>query len=129
MISVNQERDPPERAEIKTLFQKLCRQYMKRKTHPTDEEMEPLWRMREYVDFDDIIAWRDEVGVRKGVVYENGKVLFNEWPMRPHEHIVDEFNSQFVTQYKSPYSGTPHHPVFTNDGTSDIYFSRMNLMC
>jgi len=85
--------------------------------------------MREYVDFEDIIAWRDEVGVRKGVVYENGRVLFNAWPVRPHEHIVDEFNSQFHTQYKSPYSGTPHYPVFTNDGTSGIYLSRMNLTC
>ena len=102
---------------------------MKRQTPPTDKEMEPLWRMREYIDFEDIVAWRDEVGVRKGVVYDEGKVLFNEWPAPPHEFIVDEFNFQFNTQYKSPYSGTPHHPVFINDGTTGIYLSRMNLMC
>jgi hypothetical protein len=101
---------------------------MKRKTSPTDKEMEPLWRMREYVDFEDIIAWRDEVGVKKGVVYENGKVLFNEWPVRPHEHIVSEFNAQFIDQFSSIFRGTPHYPVFTNDGTSGIYLSRMNLM-
>lgn len=84
---------------------------------------------RKYVEFEDIVVWRDEVGVRKGVMYENGRVLFNEWPVRPHENIVNEFNTQFATQYMSPYIGTAHYPVFTNDGTTGIYLSRMNLMC
>lgn len=91
--------------------------------------MAPLWRMREYVDFEDIIAWRDEAGVKKGVVYENGIVLFNQWPVPPHEHIVSEFNAQFNDQFSSTFRGTPHYPVFTNDGTSGIYLSRrMNSM-
>src|SRR5271156_3715606 len=90
VTSANQERDPPARSEIKTLFKKLCRLYMKRQTPPMNQEMEPLWKMQEYVEFEDIVAWRDEVGVRKGVVYENGRVLFNEWPVRPHENIVNE---------------------------------------
>ena len=103
---------------------------MKRQTPPTNQEMEPLWKMQEYVEFEEIVAWRDEVGVRKGVVYENGRVLFNEWPVpRPHENIFNEFNTQFATQYMSPYIGTAHYPVFTNDGTTGIYLSRMNLMC
>jgi len=102
---------------------------MKRQTPLTDKEMEPLWRMREYIDFEDIVAWRDEVGVKKGVVYDEGKVLFKEWPVSPHKFIVDEFNSQFNRQYKSPYSGTPHYPVFINAGTTGIYLSRMNLIC
>ena len=91
--------------------------------------MEPLWKMQEHIEFEDIVAWRDEVGVRKGVVYENGRVLFNEWPVRPHEQIVNEFNSQFDRQYMSPYAGTAHYPLFRNDGTTGIYLSRMNLMC
>jgi hypothetical protein len=118
----------PAKTEIKTLFKKLCRKYLKTQTPPTDKEMEPLWEMREYIDFEDIMVWRDEVGVKKGLVYENGRVLFNEWPVPPHEHIVDEFNTQFSAQYKSPYIGTAHYPVFTNDGTQGIYLSRMNLM-
>ena len=72
---MNQEPDPPTRIEIKALFQKLCRRCMKRQTPPTDKEGEPLWRMQEYVDVEDIIARRDEVGVRKGVIYDDGKVL------------------------------------------------------
>ena len=102
---------------------------MKRQTPPTDQEMEPLWQMRDYVEFEDVIAWRDEVGVRKGVVYDEGNVIFNAWPVPPHEYIVNEFNSQFHAQYMSPYTGTPPYPVFTNAGTTGIYLSRMNLMC
>jgi hypothetical protein len=102
---------------------------LKTQTPPTDKEMEPLWEMREHIDFEDIVVWRDEVGVKKGLVYENGRVLFNEWPVPPHENIIAEFNSQFDRQYVSPYAGTAHYPVFTNDGTQGIYLSRMNLMC
>jgi hypothetical protein len=102
---------------------------MKHHTPPTDKEMAPLWEMQEYVDFEDIISWRDEVGVRKGVVYENGRVLFNEWPDRPHDQIVNEFIKQFNAQFTSPYEGTAHFSMFTNDGTTGIYPSRMNLMC
>jgi hypothetical protein len=71
---MNQE---PTQIEIKALFKRLCRLYMKRQTPPADKEMEPLWRMREYVDIE-IITWRDEMDVRKGVVCEDGKVIFNE---------------------------------------------------
>jgi hypothetical protein len=102
---------------------------MKRKTPPTNQEMEPLWKMQKYVEFEDIVAWRDEVGVRKGVVYENGRVLFNVWLVRPHEQIVNEFNAQCAAQYNFPYMGTAHYPVLINDGTQGIYLSRMNLMC
>jgi hypothetical protein len=121
---MSKEPNPP----TKALFKKLCRRYMEQQTPPTDKEMEPLWRMREHVDIEDIIAWRDEVGVRKGVVCEDGKVTFNEWPLPPHEHIVSEFNTQFVTQFSSIFSGTPHYPVFINQGTTGMYsLSRMNL--
>ena len=101
---------------------------MKRQTPPADKEMEPLWRMSEYVDVEDIITWRDEVGVRKGVVCEDGKVIFDEWPDRPYEQIVSECNMQFGSQFSLIFSGTPHYPVFINDGTTGIYLlSRMNL--
>ena len=83
--------------------------------------MAPLWRMRTYVDVEDIIVWRDEVGVKKGVVYEDGKVIFNEWLMAPHEQIVSEFNTQFISQFSIIFRGTPHYPVFVNHGRTGIY--------
>ena len=69
---------------------------MKRQTPPADKEMEPLWRMRGYVDVEDIITWKDEVGVRKGVVCEDGKVIFDAWLEPPHEQILSELNMQFA---------------------------------
>jgi hypothetical protein len=78
-----QEHDAPTKTEIKALFKKLCRRYMKRHTPPADKEMALLWRMRECVDAEDIKAWRDEIGIRKGVVCEDGKVIFNDrYPAR-----------------------------------------------
>jgi len=110
------------------LFKKLCRCYMKLRRPPPDKEMEPLWRMHEYVDIDNIRKWRDEIGVKKGVICDHGKVIFDEWPDAPHEQILSEFNTQFITQFSSIYLGTPLYPAFVNDGTSGIrLFSIMNL--
>jgi hypothetical protein len=118
----------PTQKEVKLLFKKLCRRYQKRQTPLADHEMEPLWMLRDHLNFEDFITWRDQVGVKKGVVYEDGKVLFNEWPVPPHEQIVSEINSQFSRQFSTPFSGTPHYPVFVGDGTTGIcLLSRMNL--
>lgn len=109
------------------LFKKLCRRYLKLRGPPPDKEMEPLWRMREYVDVENIRKWRDEIGVKKGVVCDDGKVIFDEWPDSPYENIISEFNVQFI-QFASIYRGTSHYPVFVNNGTSGIHLlSRMNL--
>ena len=78
------------------LFKNLCRRYLKLRRPPPDKEMEPLWRMREYGDVENIRKWRDEIGVKKGVVCDDGKVLFDEWPDSPHEDIISEFNAQFI---------------------------------
>ena len=83
--------------------------------------------MREYVDVENIRKWRDEIGVKRGVVCDDGKLIFDEWPDSPHEEIISEFNMQF-TEFASIYRGTPHYPVFVNNGTLGIHLlSRMNL--
>ena len=83
--------------------------------------------MQEYVDVENIRKWRDEIGVKKGVVCDDGKIIFDEWPVPPHEQIISEFNAQFI-EFASIYRGTPHYPVFVNDGTSGIHLlSKMNL--
>ena len=82
--------------------------------------------MREYVDVENIRKWRDEVGVKRGVVTDDGKVIFDQWIEPPHEEIIDDFNTQFVVQFATIYVGTPHHPVFRNKGASGIHLlSRM----
>jgi len=84
--------------------------------------------MQEYVDVENIRKWRDEIGVKKGVICDDRKVIFDEWPEKPHEQIISDFNTQFIAQFASIYLGIPHYPVFVNDGTSGIHLlSRANL--
>jgi len=100
---------------------------MKLRRPPPHEEMQRLWQMREYVDLDSIRKWRDEFGVKKGVMCDDGKVIFDEWPDPPHEFIISEFNSQFDV-VALMHRGTPHYPVFYNAGTTGIHLlSKMNL--
>ena len=126
--SASQEPNAPTQHEIKMLFKKLCRRYLKLHAPPPDKDMDPLWRMGEYVDVENIRKWRDEIGVKKGVVCDDGKVIFDEWPVPPHEQIISDFNTQFIAQFASIYLGTPLYSVFVNDGTSGIHFlSEINL--
>jgi hypothetical protein len=119
--------DPPTQEDIKIIFRKLCRRYLKLRHPPTDNEMEPLWKIRDHVDIENIRKWRDQVGIKKGVICDNGKIIFDEWPDPPHEQIISEFNAQFI-EFASTYRGTPYYPVFVNEGTSGIHILlRMNL--
>jgi len=83
--------------------------------------MEPLWRCRENIDFEDMVKWRDEAGVKRGVVYDGGKVTFVKFADTPHDEIVGEFISQFDRQFRAPYAGTAHYPAWVNHGTRGIY--------
>jgi hypothetical protein len=82
--------------------------------------MEPLWETSNFIDIEDIIAWRDDVGVRKGVIVDNGRVIFTEYPSPPHEPIIAEFNNQFCLQFIGLHHGTPQYPIFTNMGSTGI---------
>ena len=57
---------------------------------------------------------------KKGVCGD-GKVIFNEWPVKRHEQIIPDLNTQFISQFASIYRGTRHYPVFVNEGTSGIH--------
>jgi hypothetical protein len=119
---------PPSKQGLKSLFKKLCRSYIEHQRPPSDDDMAPLWNYSEYVNYEDIVSWKDEVGVRKGVIVDGGRVRFTEWPSRPHEMIVTEFNQQFSDQFSAIYRGTASYPVFVNTTTTGIYLlSRMNL--
>jgi hypothetical protein len=51
--------------------------------------------MSNFIDIEDIIVWRDDVGVREGIIVDNGRVIVTEYPSPPHEPIIAEFNNQF----------------------------------
>jgi hypothetical protein len=90
--------------EIKKLFKQLSRSYMSKRRIPSDKEMQGLWAEKASITFEDIIHWKDEIGLKRGVLFdEDGTVLFDEWPIRPLDAISDEFNLQFSNQLRHPY--------------------------
>jgi len=58
-----------------------------------------------------VLAWRDEVGVRRGILYEDGKVEFEEWSVRPHEAVIDIFENIFKSQFVCCCMN-PRNPTF-----------------
>ena len=79
--------------------------------------METIWKFKKHIDFEDFVLWKEQVGIKRGVMFdEDGTIIFEEWAVRPHDQIIDEFNSQFVRQFKSIYANTPQYPLWVNDG-------------
>jgi hypothetical protein len=96
IMSTSQKSDAPIQHEIKMLFKKLCQYYLKLHHPSPDKEMMSLWRMWEYINVENICKWRNEIGVKKGIVYDDGKVNFDEWLDSLYENIISEFNVQFI---------------------------------
>ena len=87
----------------KRLFKKLARSYLKKRAPPDPESMRELWEYKDILDLKTVFTWRDEVGIRRGVLYEDGKIEFEEWPLPPHEDIIDLFEIIFRRQFISPW--------------------------
>ena len=85
------------------LFKKLARSYLKKRAPPDPESMRELWEYKDVLDLMTVFTWRNEVGIRRGVLYEDGKVEFEEWPLPPHEDIIDIFENVFKRQFVSPW--------------------------
>ena len=62
-----------------------------------------LWEYKDVLNLMTVFTWRNEVGIRRGVLYEDGKVEFEEWPLPPHEYIIDLFENVFKRQFVSPW--------------------------
>jgi hypothetical protein len=106
-----------DKAKAKNIFKKIARQYMRTHKPPSERELEPLSELREEFTWYDIISWRDEVGLRRGVVYDDGAVTFIEWPQPPHERIIGEITKMFLTQMIIPWDNTADGPTFYTTGS------------
>jgi hypothetical protein len=105
--------------QAKKIFKKLCRQYMRTRLPPS--YLLPLWDLRDYIDFEDFVMWKSEVGLKKGAIWEeDGRIYFDQWPIKPHEQIIGDFNSQFSSQFVSIFIGTAHWNAWIYDGTTGI---------
>ena len=87
----------------KKLFKKLARSYLDKRAPPDPENVRELWEYKDVLDLKTVFTWRDEVGIRSGVLYEDGKVEFDKWPVPPHEDIIDIFENFFKLQFVLPW--------------------------
>ena len=55
------------------------------------------------LDLVSVLRWRDEVGLRRGVLYDEGKVEFEQWPVPPYEYLIDIFENIFRRQLVFPW--------------------------
>jgi hypothetical protein len=110
---------PPAVDNSKKAFKRLCRMYMRLQRPPPTKDMETIWKFKNHIDFEDFVLWKEQVGIKRGVMFdEDGTIIFEEWPRAPHDEIIDEFNSQFDRQFKSFFANTPHYPLWINHGTT-----------
>lgn len=75
------------------------------------------------MDLKSVLTWRDELGIRRGVLFEDGKIEFEKWPVAPHDDIIDIFENVFKRQFVMPWM-TPNNRVPTfrgkhNQGITD----------
>ena len=83
-------------------------------------DISKLKDLKEAYGWRDIIEWRDQMGIKKGIIFdEDGSIFFEEWPDRPHDQIVGEFTLMFSSQFRSPYQNQAAiHPTFDEDGST-----------
>ena len=60
------------------------------------------------------------MGIKRGITFdEDGSIIFEEWPDRPHDQIIGVFSVMFTSQFVSPYQNQAAiDPVFEVDGTT-----------
>jgi hypothetical protein len=112
-------------------FKRVCRMYVHETSASAPAKgVEMIWKFKKYIDFEDFVLWKDQVGIKKGVVFDEDKtIIFEEWPTRPHDQIVDIFNSQLMEQF-SAISPTRHTTLFgsTTEQAVVVPLVEFNLM-
>ena len=82
---------------------------------PHQDQMRELWKYKDVLDLETVLTWRDEVGIRRGVLYNDGKLEFEEWPRPPHEDVIDIFENNFKMQFVFPWMN-PNNLIPTFEG-------------
>jgi hypothetical protein len=72
------------KATAKRVFKTLARRYMRTHNPPSKQDLEPLAGHKNQFTWHDIISWRDEVGLNRGVVYEDDGNVVYRMAQPPH---------------------------------------------
>jgi hypothetical protein len=90
-------------AKAHRIFRKLARSYLEKKKPPPEDEMTELWQYSDIIEYRKLLRWRDEVEIRKGILYDAGKVMFDQLSSPPHDEVCDLFHLDFTTQFITPW--------------------------
>src|ERR1700737_4869632 len=79
---------PNKKSFAKKIFRRLAKQYIESHIPPTKLEVSKLTDLKEAYAWRDIIEWRDQMGIERGITFdEDGSIIFEEWPDIPHDQI------------------------------------------
>jgi hypothetical protein len=110
----------PKKKSAKRIFRHLAKLYNENHMPPENSEILKLTDLKEEFGWSDIIQWRDELGIKRGLIYEDdGSIIFEQWPDVPHDQIINVFSFMFSERFISPYQNQiAVDPVFEADGTT-----------
>ena len=99
-------------SKAKRLFKRLGKLYLDKRQPPPENEVKELWEFSDLLDLRTVLKWRDEAGIKSGILFEDGKIEFDKWPIPPHEELIDmfenTFKSQFVYRWITAYDYQPN---------------------
>ena len=90
-------------SKAKCIFKKLAKLYLDKRQSPAENEVKELWEFSDLLDLRTVLKWRDEAGIKHGILFENGKIEFDKWPIPPHEDLIDIFENIFKPQFVYPW--------------------------
>jgi len=94
---------------------------MQKQRPPSASALAEINQYRHAFSWQDVIEWSNQIGLRHGVTYDDddGTVQFEEWPLKPHDQIIDEIRLLFDSQFRIPYMNQAGvHPTFVGDGST-----------
>ena len=86
-------------SKAKRIFKRLAKLYLDKRQPPAENEVKELWEFSDLLDLRTVLKWRDEAGIKQGILFENGKIEFDKWPIPPHEDLIDLFENIFKYQF------------------------------
>ena len=86
-------------SKAKRIFKRLARLYLDKRQPPAENEVKELWEFSDLLDLRTVLKWRDEEGIKRGLLFENGRIEFDKWPTPPHEGLIDLFENIFKSQF------------------------------
>ena len=100
------------------IFKRIGRAYLRKQRPPSASALSEINQYRHAFTWQDVIEWSDQIGLHHGVTYDDdGTILFEEWPLKPHDQIIDEISLLFDSQFRVPYMNQAGvHPTFIGDG-------------